>query len=115
MVQPKEQAQAAAPEPAREETAQGKKPSGSQGAYVIQIQSAPTVEEANRIVSVLKARGEDAYTARTTVKGGGTWYRVYIGRFASNNEAMYHYKEREFDKRYPGSIVQYVPRHGEAS
>ena len=115
MEQPKEQAGTASPEPVREEATQGKTPSGSQGSYAIQIQSAPTVEEANRIVSALKARGEDAYTARTTVKGGGTWYRVYIGRFASNNEAMYLYKQREFDKRYPGSIVQYVPRHGEAS
>jgi hypothetical protein len=51
------------------------------GRYSIQFGSFPKKEEADQLVSQLKARGHDSYIILAEVPNKGTFYRVRVGRY----------------------------------
>ena len=74
--------------------------------FSIQVKAVPRSEEAASIVEILKSKGEDAFAARVQLKGRGEWNRIFIGRFATKEEAQKFMKETQLEKKYPGSLVQ---------
>lgn len=61
------------------------------GRFTIQVGSYPTLKEARGQVSqlqqLLKEEKDQAFFNEATIKGKGTWYRVYVGGFSSTQEA----------------------------
>jgi len=55
--------------------------------YTIQVSSSREAEGADRHVAALKAHGLDAVSSYEAVEGKGMWYRVYVGRFRTKQEA----------------------------
>lgn len=62
-------------------------PAGREGGYALQISSFRSQAEANQFSEQLRARGHKAYVLEAHVAGRGTWYRVRIGPFASQQAA----------------------------
>ena len=74
--------------------------------FSIQIKAIPASEEALRDVEALKAKGEDAFSMRAAIKGRGAWDRIFIGRFATKEEAVKYMRQNKIETIYPGSIVR---------
>jgi cell division septation protein DedD len=74
--------------------------------FSIQIKAVPASEEARRDVEALKAKGEDAFSMRVTVKGREAWDRIFIGRFATKEETVKYMGQNKIKTKYPGSIVR---------
>jgi capsular exopolysaccharide synthesis family protein len=79
---------------------------GTEKPFSIQIKAVPTSEEARVDLEVLKAKGEDAFSMRVAIKGRGTWNRIFIGRFATKEEAVKYMVQNKIETRYPGSIAR---------
>ena len=62
------------------------------------------MKEAKRFVADLRENGLDAHLATVNIEGKGAWHRIFVGRFATKNEAE-RYMEEEIVKLYPGSWV----------
>ncbi len=56
--------------------------------YSIQVASYKVPENARNEVSLYESRGYDAFSILSNVPGVGDWYRVYVGRFATETEAQ---------------------------
>lgn len=63
-------------------------PSGSSGAYTIQVASFSDKKGAETLSQKLKRKGYDAYVAAGQVPQKGTRYRVRIGRYPSRTDAQ---------------------------
>ena len=76
-------------EPAKlaQETATAKDIPLAQAAYSIQVASFKTKDRAQQKVAELSSKDIQGYIVTQEVKGKGTWYRVYVGKFASKTEA----------------------------
>lgn len=74
--------------------------------FSIQIKAVPTPEEADHTVNALKSKGEDAFTSRVYLKGRGEWSRIFVGRFATKEDAQKYMKETRTEKKYPGSMIK---------
>ena len=74
--------------------------------FSIQIKAVPASEEARRDVEALKAKGEDVFSMRVAIKGRGAWDRIFIGRFATKEEAVKYMRQNKIETRYPDSIVR---------
>ncbi|MFA5179798.1 MAG: AAA family ATPase [Syntrophales bacterium] len=74
--------------------------------FSIQIKAIPASEEARREVESLKSKGEDAFSVRIAIKGREAWDRIFIGRFATKEEAVKYMGQNKIKTRYPGSIVR---------
>jgi hypothetical protein len=74
--------------------------------FSIQIKAVPATEGASRDVEALKAKGEDAFSMRVAIKGREAWDRIFIGRFATKEEAVKYMGQNKIGTRYPGSIVR---------
>lgn len=61
--------------------------SGHEGGYQLQISSFRDYGEAMAFAEQLRARGHRAYVSDANVPGRGTWHRVRIGPFASQQAA----------------------------
>lgn len=59
----------------------------AQGAYAVQLEATPTLAAAQQRVSQLRARNVQAYLVKSDIPGKGTFYRVRVGRFATQAEA----------------------------
>lgn len=57
------------------------------GKFTIQLGSHRTLKEAEEFAEGFKARGYDTIINQIDIKGKGTWYRVSLGAFATNDEA----------------------------
>jgi len=57
------------------------------GKLTIQLGSHRTLKEAEDFAEGFKARGYDPIINQIDIKGKGTWYRVSLGAFSSNEEA----------------------------
>lgn len=57
------------------------------GLWTTQVASLASQSEAEEHVARLRERGLDAYWVKSTVLGGGTRYRVRVGRFGDQTEA----------------------------
>ena len=62
-------------------------PPGREGGYQLQISSFRSQSESNQFVEQLRARGHKAYVVEAHVAGRGTWYRVRVGPFATQQLA----------------------------
>lgn len=60
---------------------------GREGGYQLQISSFRNQAEANQFAEQLRARGHKAHVAEAHVAGRGTWYRVRVGPFSSQQAA----------------------------
>lgn len=79
-------------EPAKHEEVQShaEKSSGKDGLsgkFTIQLGSHRTLKEAEDFAEGFKARGYDPIINQIEIKGKGTWYRVSLGAFGSQEEA----------------------------
>lgn len=68
-------------------TSQASAPAGREGGYQLQVSSFRTQEEADKFAAELRARGHKAYVVEARVPGRGTWFRVRIGPFSSQQAA----------------------------
>lgn len=57
------------------------------GKFTIQLGSHRTLKEAEEFAEGFKARGYDPIINQIDIKGKGTWYRVSLGAFGTNDEA----------------------------
>lgn len=57
------------------------------GKFTIQLGSHRTLKEAEDFAEGFKARGYDTIINQIDIKGKGTWYRVSLGAFSSQDEA----------------------------
>ncbi|WP_394850301.1 SPOR domain-containing protein [Pendulispora brunnea] len=62
-------------------------PVGHEGGYQLQISSFRSAQEATKFADQLRARGHKAYVREAHVPGRGTWYRVRVGPFSSQQAA----------------------------
>jgi len=74
--------------------------------FSIQVKAVPASEETRRDVEALKAKGEEAFSMRIAVKGREAWDRIFIGHFATKEEAVKYMEQNKIKTKYPGSIVQ---------
>ena len=56
--------------------------------YSIHVSSFRSENRAKSEVAVFKLRGYEAFTVFTSVPGKGDWYRVYIGHYSTESEAL---------------------------
>lgn len=82
------------------ETAEAEKP------FSIQIKAIPASEEARRDVEALRAKGEESFSMRIALKGKEVWDRIYVGRFATKEEAAKYMDLNKIKAKYPGSLVK---------
>ncbi len=79
--------------------------------YAIQIKAGRDPERVKKFVAILKKKGVDAHWARVNIEGKGVWYRVFIGHFANNKDAVKYMREKGINKSYPGSwVVMSAPK-----
>jgi cell division septation protein DedD len=62
-------------------------PVGHEGGYQLQVSSFRTQAEADQFAAQLRARSHKAYVVEAHVPGRGTWFRVRIGPFPSQQAA----------------------------
>jgi cell division septation protein DedD len=67
--------------------AQPAAPPGKEGGYQLQVSSFRSQAEAEAFAAQLRARGHKAYVVEARVPNRGTWYRVRIGPFSSQQAA----------------------------
>ncbi len=80
-------------------------PTGSDGAWQLQVSSYRTRGEADAFAGQLRARGHKAHVQRAEIKDRGTWYRVKIGPFANQYEATRYRTSFELKEKVPGFVV----------
>jgi cell division protein FtsN len=61
---------------------------GHDGGYQLQVSSFRSQAEANHFADQLRARGHRAHVNEARVQGRGTWYRVRVGPFPSQQQAV---------------------------
>lgn len=59
----------------------------SAGQYTVQVSSFPSQDEAKAFSSALERKGFRPYVVSADLAGKGTWYRVRIGRFDTEEQA----------------------------
>jgi len=74
-------------EPAKATHGGGQSKDGLSGKFTIQLGSHRTLKEAEDFAEGFKARGYDPIINQIDIKGKGTWYRVSLGAFGTNEEA----------------------------
>lgn len=60
---------------------------GHEGGYQLQVSSFRAQPEAQAFADQLRARGHKAYVVEAHVTGRGTWYRVRVGPFSTQQQA----------------------------
>jgi len=70
---------------------------GRTGGYQLQASSFRTETEASAFATALRQRGHHAYVESAQLSGRGTWFRVRIGPFKTQREAVGY--RAEFEKR----------------
>ena len=74
--------------------------------YVIQLSSMRLEEFADNLLGGLKKKGWSAYKDAVRGKDKDPWYRVFLGGFATRDAAVTFMKEKNIEKRYPGSYIR---------
>jgi succinoglycan biosynthesis transport protein ExoP len=73
--------------------------------YAIQVRATKDARVAQDTVNALRVRGHDAYHEKVDLNDKGVWYRVFIGRFASADEAR---KYVQIKKRIVDTFPDYM-------
>jgi cell division septation protein DedD len=80
-------------------------PSGSEGAFTLQVSSYDTRDAAERFVAALRARGHRAFVAQAELPGRGRSYRVRVGPFPTRRDALAYQASFERDERMHSVVV----------
>jgi capsular exopolysaccharide synthesis family protein len=78
--------------------------------YAIQVRATKDVRVAKDTVDALKRRGHNAYSQEVDLKEKGLWQRIFIGRFASENEARQYVETKKIAAVYPDFMIRETPR-----
>jgi len=73
--------------------------------YAIKVSYTQDFRTAEDAVDALKAQGHEAYSAKVDLKEKGIWHRIFIGPFASENEARQYIREKNMAAVYPGWML----------
>lgn len=79
---------------------------GSEGGWQVQVSSFKTQGEADAFANQLRARGHKAHVQRAEIPKRGTWYRVKIGPFGTQGEAIKYRTSFEAKEKMPGFVVK---------
>jgi len=74
--------------------------------YTIQVRATQYLGMAKDTVAALKLQGHDAYREMVDLKEKGVWYRIFIGPFASENEAREYIREKKIAVVYPDFMIR---------
>ncbi|NWF91819.1 MAG: SPOR domain-containing protein [Syntrophaceae bacterium] len=77
--------------------------------YTIQVGAYRDLKSARDLFEDLKDEGLDTYYTKLEGKRRGTFYKVFVGHFASEKEAARFLKEKRILEDYPGSFVRKAP------
>jgi cell division septation protein DedD len=81
-------------------------PSGAEGGWQVQVSSFKTSAEADVFANKLRARGHKAHVQKAEIPNRGTWYRVKIGPFSTQNEAIRYRTSFEAKEKMPGFVLK---------
>jgi len=79
---------------------------GNDGGWQVQVSSFKTKAEADTFATQLRARGHKAHVQRAEIPNRGTWYRVKIGPFATQSEALRYRTAFEAKEKMPGFVLK---------
>jgi cell division septation protein DedD len=79
---------------------------GYDGGYQLQVSSFRSQDEAHAFAEQLRGRGHRAHVLEASVPGRGTWYRVRVGPFASQQAAAAYRATFESKEHVVPYIVQ---------
>jgi DedD protein len=85
-------------------------PSGSEGAFTLQVVSYDTREAAERFATALRARGHRAFVAQAELPGRGRSYRVRVGPFTTRRDALAYQASFEQGERMHSILVTSPPK-----
>jgi capsular exopolysaccharide synthesis family protein len=77
--------------------------------HTIQVRATQQLKLANDTVAALKLRGHDAYKEMVDLKGKGVWYRIFIGRFASEIDARRYSQGKQITVDFPDLMIRRIP------
>ncbi len=80
--------------------------SGAEGGWQVQVSSFRTQAEADAFATQLRARGHKAHVQRAEIPTRGTWFRVKIGPFGTQHEAIKYRSSFEAKEKMPGFVVK---------
>ena len=80
--------------------------SGSEGGWQVQVSSFKTQVEADAFATQLRARGHKAHVQKAEIPKRGTWYRVKVGPFSTQVEAIKYRQAFEAKEKMPGFVVK---------
>jgi cell division septation protein DedD len=80
--------------------------SGAEGGWQVQVSSFRTMAEGDAFATQLRARGHKAHVQRAEIPGRGTWFRVKIGPFSTQGEAIKYRSTFEAKEKIPGFVVK---------
>ncbi|MBX6423943.1 SPOR domain-containing protein [Thermosulfurimonas sp. F29] len=76
--------------------------------FTLQVASFRDPAEAERYVRIFRDRGYAAQVTRVNIPGKGIWYRVYVGRFASRDEAEKAYRRLRSEKLVKKAYIKKI-------
>lgn len=79
---------------------------GHSGGWQVQVASSPAREDAEAIATRLRARGHRAYVQQVQIPKRGTWYRVRIGPFSKQQEAIRYHRDIEAREHLAGLVLK---------
>jgi DedD protein len=79
---------------------------GSEGGWQLQVSSYRTSAEAEAFATQLRARGHKAHVQKAEIPSRGTWYRVKVGPFSTQQEANRYRSSFEAKEKMPGFVVK---------
>lgn len=76
--------------------------------FTVQISSSRSQKQSYRVAAMLRRTGYPAFTASVALKDQGVWYRIFIGSYATREEAEITRQDLEKDE-IPDSIIRNMP------
>jgi succinoglycan biosynthesis transport protein ExoP len=83
--------------------------------YAVQVEATQYLRIAREKVAALKAKGYDAHREMVHLKRDGVWYRIYIGRFASEEEAHRYILTEKIKTLYPRCVIHRMENKNQSS
>lgn len=76
--------------------------------FTVQISSSRSQQQSYRVAAMLRRTGYPAFTASVVLKDQGVWYRIFIGSYATRDQAEITRQNLEKDE-IPDSIIRNMP------
>jgi cell division septation protein DedD len=74
--------------------------------FTIQVRATQSLSMAKDTVAALKLQGHEAYREMVDLKEKGIWYRIFIGQFATENEAREYIRGKRVAVVYPDFMIR---------